>query len=57
MHAADKVGQHRLGDFKIGDDAVFQRADGGDGAGGLAKHFLGGQAHRIAICRTRLVPF
>jgi len=49
MDAADEVGEHGLGDFEVGDDAVAQGADGGDGAGGFAEHFLGGLADGITV--------
>jgi len=37
--------QHRLGDFKIRDDAVFQRPDRHDIARGAPEHPLGLVAH------------
>ena len=37
----DEVAQHRLGDLEVGDDAVLQRADGGDVARRAAEHALG----------------
>ena len=36
----DEVVQHLLGDFEVGDDAVFHRLDGDDVAGRAAQHFL-----------------
>ncbi len=37
----DEVVQHLLGDFEVGDDAVFHRLDGDDVARRAAKHLLG----------------
>src|SRR5690606_28739496 len=49
VHLADEVGEHRLGDLEVGDHAVLEGADGGDGAGGLAQHLLGHPAHGVAV--------
>ena len=57
MHAADEIGEHGLGDFKIGDDAVFERADGGDGAGGFSEHFLGDEADGVAVLKDAVGAF
>ncbi len=43
----DEVIQHLLGDFEVGDDAVFHRPDGDDVAGRAAEHFLGFFADRF----------
>ena len=51
---ADKVGQHGLGDFEIGDDAVFERTDGDDVAGRAAEHALGLVADREDFVRAGL---
>jgi hypothetical protein len=45
MHAADEVVQHALRDVEVGDDAVFERANGDDVTGRAAHHLLGGFAH------------
>ena len=37
----NEVIQHALGDFEIGDDAVFHRLDGDDIAGSAPQHILG----------------
>jgi len=41
VNLGDEVLDHRLGDFEIGDDAIAQRADCLDVAGGTAQHHLG----------------
>jgi hypothetical protein len=41
MHLLDELFEHLLGDGEVGDHAVLHRADDGDGARCLAKHFLG----------------
>ena len=46
MHFADEVVEHLLGDAIVGDNAVFQRADGLDVSGGAPEHFLGAQPDR-----------
>ena len=38
--SADEFFQHVCGDIEIGDDAVLQRTDRGDGTGGTADHFF-----------------
>ena len=38
MNLLDKMAKHRLGDFEVGDHAVFHRADGHDVAGRAAQH-------------------
>ena len=57
MDAADEVAEHRLGDFEVADDAVFQRADGGDRAGRFAEHFLGDQADGVAVLQHAVGAF
>ena len=47
----DEVAQHLLGDVEVGDDAVFERPDGGDGARGAAQHALGVGADRQHLSR------
>ena len=47
VHLADEVAQHLLGDLEVGDDAVFERADGADRAGRAAEHALGFGADRV----------
>ncbi len=46
---ADEVLQHRFGDVEVRDDTILERADGGDGAGGLAEHLLGAPADGLAV--------
>ena len=46
QHAAvvrflNEVGEHLLGDFEVGDDAVLHGLDGHDVAGRAAEHLLG----------------
>ena len=41
MHLLDELLEHLLGDGEVGDHAVLHRADDGDAARCLAKHFLG----------------
>ena len=41
VHLRDEVLDHRLGNFEVGDDAVAQRADRLDVAGGTTQHHLG----------------
>ncbi len=48
----DEVAQHLLGDVEVGDDPVFERPDGGDGAGGAAQHALGVGAYRQHFSRA-----
>ena len=43
----NEVIQHALGDFEVGDDAVFHGPDGDDVAGRAAQHFLGFLADRF----------
>ena len=40
MHFLDKMPEHRLGDLKVGDDTVFEWADGDDIAGRSPEHSL-----------------
>ena len=40
VHLLDEVAEHLLGDVEVGDDAVLQRANGGDRAGRAAEHPL-----------------
>ncbi len=56
MHPADEIGEHRLGDFEIADDAILQRADRGDRAGRFAEHFLGDQADGVAVLQDAVGP-
>ena len=41
MDLANEVFDHFFGDFEVGDDAVAQRPNGADVAGGTAEHLLG----------------
>ena len=41
----DEVAQHRLGDFEVGDDTVFERADGDDAPRRAAEHPFGFSAN------------
>ena len=41
VNLGDKVAQHGLGNFKVGDNAVFHGADSPDVARGSAQHALG----------------
>ena len=41
----NEVTEHFLRDVEVGDDAVLQRPDGRDGAGGAAQHSLGFVPH------------
>ena len=43
----DEVIQHLLGDFEIGDHAIFHGLDGDDVAGSASQHFLGFFAYRL----------
>jgi hypothetical protein len=43
----NKIIQHALGDFEIGDHAVFHRLDSHDVAGRPPQHFLGFLADRF----------
>ena len=45
----DEVIQHLLGDFEVGDHAVFHRLDGHDVAGSAAQHVLGFLAYRFHL--------
>src|SRR6478736_1064620 len=54
---ADEVFQHCLGDIKIGNDAVFERADRRDRAGSLADHLLGDQPDGVAVLKDAVGAF
>ena len=41
VYLLNEVPKHRLGNLKVGDDAVFHGSDGDDVAGGSAEHALG----------------
>ena len=43
------MAQHLLGHVEVGDDAVFERPDGADGAGRAAEHALGLGAHGVDL--------
>jgi hypothetical protein len=45
----DEVGDERLGDVEVGDDAVAHRPDGDDVAGRLSDHFLRGGADGLTV--------
>ena len=57
MHAADEIGEHRFGDFKIADDTVLERTDGGDGAGSFSEHFLGDQSDGVSVLQDSVGSF
>ena len=40
MHLLDEVTEHLLGHVEVGDDAILQRANGGDIARGTTQHAL-----------------
>ena len=50
----DEVPQHGLGDFEVGDHAVFHRADGHDVAGRAAQHPFGFLTDGEHVGRARL---
>ena len=52
VHLLDEVAEHLLGDVEVGDDAVLQRADGGDRAGRAAEHALGLDADGVDLARA-----
>ena len=52
LDLADEVIEHRLGDLEVGDHAVLERTDGGDGAGGFAEHFLGDPADGVPVVES-----
>ena len=45
VYFGNEGSQHRLGNIKIGNHAVFHRADGDDVAGGASEHRLGFVTH------------
>ena len=45
VYLLNEVPKHRLGDFKVGDDAVLHGADSDNVAGGSAEHALGLFSH------------
>src|SRR3954451_17762949 len=45
----DEVAEHLLGHVEVGDHAVLERADRGDGAGCAAEHALGLDAHGVHL--------
>ena len=52
VHLLDEVAEHLLGDVEVGDDAVLQRADGGDRPGRAAEHPLRLDADRVDLAGT-----
>ena len=52
VHLLDEVAEHLLGDVEVGDDAVLQRADGGDRAGRAAEHPLRLDADGVDLARA-----
>ncbi len=48
----DEVVQHLLGDFEVGDHAVFHGLDGDDVAGRAAQHLFGFFAHGLDFARV-----
>jgi len=49
VYLPDKVTEHLLGNFEVGDHTPLQRPDGLDGPGRLAQHVLGHHPHRVAV--------
>ena len=49
VHLADEIAEHGLGDLEVADHAVLHRTDRRNGAGGLAEHLVGDDAHRLAV--------
>ena len=54
MNLLDEMPQHGLGDFEVGDHAVFHRADSHDVAGRAAQHPFGFVADGEHVGRARL---
>ena len=54
VHLLDEVAEHLLGDVEVGDDAVLERPDGGDGARCAAQHPLGLGADGVDLARARV---
>ena len=49
VHLLDEVAEHLLGHVEVGDDAVLERADGGDRARRAAEHALGLDADGVHL--------
>ena len=56
VHPANKILDHLLGDFEVGDDAVAQRANGFDITRGAAEHQLGFLANRQHLLAAAMLP-
>lgn len=54
---ADEVREHGFGNFKVGDNAVFEWANSGDGAWGFTEHFFGNPADGFAIFKDFVGAF
>ena len=52
VHLLDEVAQHLLRHVEVGDDAVLERADGGDRAGRAAEHPLRLHPHGVHVTRA-----
>jgi hypothetical protein len=57
VNLADEVAQHLLGDFEVTDDAVFERTNGADRAGGFAQHLARDQTDGLAVIEDNIRPF
>ena len=54
VHLLDEVAQHLLGHVEVGDHAVLQRADRGDGPRRAAEHALGLDPDRVHLAGLRV---
>jgi hypothetical protein len=54
VHLLDEVAQHLLRDVEVGDHAVLERPDRGDGSRGAAQHPLGFDPDRVDLARARV---
>jgi hypothetical protein len=55
MNFLDEVAEHRLGDFKISNDAVLQRANGDDASRSAAQHSFSFGAHSKDLFTATLI--
>jgi len=53
----DEVAEHRLAEFEVGDDTVFDGANGGDGIGGTSEHLSGELADGSSLSQDAAGPF
>lgn len=55
VHLVDEIPEHGLSDFKVGDNAILDRPDGGDIAWSFTKHHLGLMANRENLAHPSIL--